>query len=146
MSVRTEKAEPFGQIEFAILITNLIFLVAVIGMVGCGPKSNLLGVAGEVTLDGTPVKSGSIEFTSVGSEKLFASGAPIRDGRYEIPQAKGLPPGKYLVVLSAPQASSTPGGAGMEMMPLEYNAMSKVTVDLSPDSDNHFPFDVVTKK
>jgi hypothetical protein len=48
--------------------------------------------------------------------------------------------------MSAPKASSTPGGAGVEMMPLEYNAMSNITVDLTPESDNYFPFDVVTKK
>jgi hypothetical protein len=60
-----------------------------------------LGVTGEISLNGAPVKSGSIQLTSVGVAKVSATGAVIQDGKYEIPQAKGLPPGKYQIMISA---------------------------------------------
>ncbi len=82
MSDRTRITGPLGQAEPAILIVLLISAVALAGLVGCGPKSDLLGVSGEVSLDGSPVKSGSIQLTSVGAATVSATGALIRDGKY----------------------------------------------------------------
>lgn len=139
---------PLIQAEPGVLLAWLIFAATLVGMVGCGPKSELLGVSGEVSLDGTPLKSGSIELSSVNSDKLFASGTLIEHGNYEIPQAKGLPPGKYLVVINAADESAprAPGGGARELIPMEYNVSSQVTVDLTVDGENHFPFDIVSKK
>jgi hypothetical protein len=129
-------------------LTNLVVAVATLISIGCGPQSDLLGVTGEVLLDGVPVKSGSIRFTSVGSEKIASTGALIKDGQYEITQARGLPPGTYQIVISAgdensPQDAGGPGSAvARELIPAEYNVNSDKTVDVAVDGDNHFVFDI----
>lgn len=127
---------------------GLFLLAAVLtSLVGCGPKSDLLGVTGEVILGGTPVKSGSIQLTSLGAGKVFATGAEIKDGEFDIPQAKGLPPGTYLIVISAADETAPrgAGGAARELIPAEYNANSQKTVDLAVDGENHFVFDIVSR-
>ena len=147
---------PLGQAESATLIAWLITAVALAGMVGCGPKSELLGVSGEVSLDRTPLKSGSIRFTLTGSEKVLSAGASIKDGQYSIPQAKGLSPGTYHIAISAvdenspmvtiKDASGNPlTSAPAELIPPEYNTNSEKTVDVSPDGENQFSFDIVNK-
>lgn len=119
--------------------------LALLLFAGCGPQSNLLGVSGQVILRGVPVKTGSIQLTSLGEGKIFASGAEIKDGEFDIPAAKGLPPGEYLIVISAadPTAPRMPDGAARELIPAEYNAESQKTVDLTVDGENHFVFDIV---
>lgn len=128
-------------------------VVALVATTGCGPHSELLEVSGEVILDGTPVKSGSIRLTSVGSEKLSSTGALIQDGKFLIPQEKGLLPGTYQVVISAgdenaPQVMAG-GGSGQrgmavakELIPAKYNTESKETIDVTIEGDNHFVFDI----
>lgn len=122
----------------------MLFLV-LSGVMGCGPKSDLLGVTGEVSLDGTPVKNGSIQLTSLGAAKLSATGALIQDGKYEIPQAKGLPPGKYQIMISSGDDNAQAGGPARELIPPEFNANSQKTVDVTVDGENHFVFDIKSK-
>jgi hypothetical protein len=126
-------------------------------LTGCGPSSDRLAVSGEVTLDGAPLDQGAVRLTSTGTEKLRASGAMIQNGEFHIPQEKGLPPGTYLVEISAPDLSVPPvvykGAPGEptlpptapERIPPEFNVNSKKTVDVSADSDNHFVFEITSR-
>lgn len=124
-----------------------------LSIVGCGPKSDLLSVSGAVSVNGNPVKSGSIRFTSVGTEKVASTGAMISEGEFEIPQAKGLPPGTYHIVISAADKDApkimlrdASGRPQMEvapdLIPEEYNVKSEVTIDVSVEGENHFVFDI----
>jgi hypothetical protein len=125
-------------------------------ILGCGPKGDRLAVDGVVTLNGTPLDSGSIRFTTAGTGKLFATGAMINDGEYHIPQAKGLPPGTYRVEINSPDTKAplvavriAPGGPlsppiAPDRIPVEYNTNSKQSVELSASKDNRFEFDIVT--
>jgi len=61
-------------------------------LVGCG--SGTSSVSGTVSLDGQPVKSGSITFVSTKSDAR--EGAVIQDGKFQVE----LPPGKYRLELS----------------------------------------------
>lgn len=124
---------------------------------GCGSKSDMLPVAGNVSLDGAPLKSGSIRFTLTGVEKTFAEAAAIKDGQFEIPQAKGLLPGTYHIMISAvdenspmvtiKDASGNPlTSAQPELIPPEFNSESTKTVDVTPEGENQFNFDIVSKR
>ncbi|MEX0610712.1 MAG: carboxypeptidase-like regulatory domain-containing protein [Pirellulales bacterium] len=124
------------------------------GLAGCGPSSDRLEVSGTVKLNGAPLDEGAIRLTSVGTEKLFASGAMIENGQFTVPQEKGLPPGTYAVEISSPDTKATPVrpkvGPGEpalppmapERIPAEYNSKSKHMIEVSADSENHFEFDI----
>jgi hypothetical protein len=140
------------------LTAAMLATIGVLGILtGCGPSSDRLAVSGEVTLNGTPLDQGAIRLTSTGTEKLRASGGMIQNGEFHIPQEKGLPPGTYLVEISAPDTSVPPvvykGVPGEpvlpptapERIPPEFNANSKKTVDVSADSDNHFVFEITSR-
>ena len=75
---------------------------------GCGPRSDKLPVSGEVKLNGTPLESGAIRLTSIGGEKVQATGAFIENGQFDIPQAKGLSPGNYHVEINSPNEDAPP--------------------------------------
>jgi hypothetical protein len=120
---------------------------------GCGPRSDKLPVSGEVKLDGAPLESGAIRLTSIGGEKVQATGAFIENGEFEIPQSKGLSPGTYHVEINSPNEDAppvmdraTPGGPGIptqpDRIPPEYNINSKQRVEVIADGENHFVFDI----
>lgn len=132
-------------------------LVAVAVALGCGPKTDRLSLSGDVTLNGAPLDSGSIRFSSAGDGPLQSTGAVIIDGAFVIPAEKGLLPGKYRVEINSPddhakpvRVAAYPGGPSMEVpadrIPAAYNIDSDKAVDVDRDSDNHFDFDVVTPK
>jgi hypothetical protein len=134
----------------ASFLAMLLLLLA-----GCGPRSDRLAVGGSVTLDGAPLDEGSIRLTSTGSGKLFASGAMIQNGKFHVPQEKGLPPGTYRVEISSPDTAAplvvykgVPGEPALpptapERIPPEYNFNSKQTIEVTTGGDNVFKFDVV---
>ena len=84
------------------LVRRMVGLV-LLGMIcGCGTSdpSGRRAISGAVTLDGAPLEQGSISLQPADGAK-YSSGAVISKGRYTIPKDKGLPPGKYRVVISA---------------------------------------------
>jgi hypothetical protein len=136
-------------------LPGAILAVVIVLLAGCGRRSDRLAVSGEVTLDGAPLDQGSIRLTSTGSGKLFASGAMIRDGKFHVPQDKGLPAGTFRVEISSPDTTAppvvykvAPGEPALpptapERIPPDYNSNSKQTIELTTDGDNHFKFDIV---
>ncbi len=142
--------------DTARLAACIMIIAIILGTVGCGPKSDLLEVSGAVSLNGAPLKSGSIRFTLTASEKVVSKEASIKDGQYSISQEKGLPPGAYHIVISAidenspmvtiKDAAGNPvTTAHPELIPPEYNTNSEKTVDVTLDGENHFVFDIVSK-
>lgn len=120
---------------------------------GCGSNSDLLEVGGKISLDGVPLKSGSIRLTLVGANRVFASAAPVTEGEYLFPQAKGLPAGTYHVVISAIDENSPmviiKDAAGRpltrapaELIPAAYNANSEKTIDVAREGENRFDFEI----
>jgi hypothetical protein len=121
---------------------------------GCGRPTDRLEVSGSVTLDGAPLDSGTVRFSSTGGEKLVSTGALIQDGEYRIPQEKGLAPGTYRVEISSPDTSAAPvadrgnpRGPGLmaapERIPAKYNVESDKTVEVTAEGENRFPFEIV---
>jgi hypothetical protein len=138
--------------------SSLLLAICVSGLVGCGPHTDRLPVGGKVSLDGQPLDQGSIRFASSGGGKVVSSGAVIKDGEFQIPREKGLPPGTYHLEVSSPNTKvppvayrAAPGEPASpptapERIPAEYNVDSKKTVEVAADKDNNFEFDIVSKR
>ena len=131
-------------------------LITCLLLLGCGRGSDRLAISGNVTLDGSPLDGGAIRLTSLPGEKQFATGAEIKNGEFDIPRSKGLPPGTYHLEISAPDNSAAPvmsrgapGERGIptqpERIPPEYNIESKKTLEITADGDNHFVFEIVSR-
>ena len=136
------------------IVAATILVVTGLGATGCDSPTGRMEVSGEVSFNGTELKSGSIRLTLMGDEKLFSSGAMIRDGKYYIPRKKGLWPGKYHVVISAPDEDAPEvigrdssgrraPPAPPELIPPEYNINSQKTIEVTIDGENHFVFDIM---
>jgi len=127
------------------------------GILGCGKDP--LGrrpVSGMVTLNGTPLADGKISFQPT-EGATTSSGAVIAQGEYSIPREKGLPPGKYRVVINAIKPGTgyeLPAGAmpgdevgtpPEELIPPEWNAESENFVEVSASGANEFTHDIVVQ-
>jgi hypothetical protein len=134
----------------------VLLLVAIVA-VGCsrGDPQGRRAITGTVTLDGTPLAKGNIQFQS-DQPSGPTTGAVIAAGKFSIPTEKGLPPGKYRVRIFATKpgtGEATPGTMpgepippAEEMIPPEYNSQSENFVDVTEKGPNDFKFEVVTKK
>jgi len=120
---------------------------------GCGSSDPLSrqAVSGSITLNGEPVSQGSIDFTPTGSTGTM-SGAAVTDGKFLIPQEKGLSPGEYLVRISAPSADKERTGGGdfpapaRELIPPQYNTRSQEKILVEAGKPNQFDFEIRTSK
>jgi hypothetical protein len=112
-------------------------------------------ISGTVTFNGAPVDNGTINFQPM-DQGPTSSGATFTGGKYELPEDKGLPAGRYLVSISAPKpgTGSTPPEGAMpgdpvtpptELIPPEWNAKSEQTIEVKPEGPFEFNFDVVAK-
>lgn len=156
MGVPRKMALRLRDNDAAHLAACIMGMAIIAGIAGCGPKSDLLKVSGAISLNGAPLKSGSIRFTLTNSEKALSREASIKDGQYSLDQNKGLSPGSYHIVISAIDENSpmvtikdSAGNpittAHPDLIPPEYNTNSEKTIDVTPDGENHFVFDIVSK-
>jgi hypothetical protein len=119
------------------LVGLLILLLLV--LVGCSRSPNRR-VWGEVSYKGVPIKEGSIEFLPIEGTGGPSVGAPIQEGAYDIPAAKGpFANGTYQVKLVAVRDTGRypPGPRYAKSMtirediiPEEYNVKSKLQVKI----------------
>ncbi|MCA8997235.1 MAG: carboxypeptidase regulatory-like domain-containing protein [Planctomycetaceae bacterium] len=116
---------------------------------GCGNSDplNRQAVSGKITLDGQPLNNGTIEFTPV--ENGNPSGASIQNGEFSIPSEKGLPPGDYIVRISASDPNEKPVEApgesheiAPELIPEEYNVKSALRFHVDANMENVFDLNV----
>jgi len=121
-----------------LLFSFLLFVVA-----GCN-KSDLNSVSGVVTLDGQPLKEGTIQFAPVDG-KAPSQAAVIQDGKF----ATELHRTNYKVEIHATKFVDTgakldekgPGGGpvAVELLPPRYNAQSELTLKVDgPRGDAGF--------
>jgi hypothetical protein len=141
------------------LSTIVAFALVTCISIGCGPDNSLgrRPVSGQVTLDGAPIESGSIDFQPLQSGGT-SSGGLITNGTYEISEEQGLPVGKYRVtiVAAAPQPTSLPAGymPGDELpaappqkqkVPSAWNEKGE-TIEVKPEGPNKFDFAIESAK
>jgi hypothetical protein len=112
-------------------------------------------ISGTVKVDGQSLAKGDISFTPIEGQPT-SGGSPIEDGKYTVPQAGGLVPGKYRVEIHSP----VPGTGGQpdeaalpgdppappkELIPADWNSASTQSVEVKKQGANVFDFDVPTK-
>jgi hypothetical protein len=133
------------------------FALPVLVLVGCSNSTDGLpreAVTGTVTLDGRPLKQGSIQFVPGSERESTSGGAVITEGRFAIARPQGLTPGSYRVVINsgegAPVPPDQPPGAtppgGKELIPARYNEKTTLTADVKAGGSNAFAFDLATKE
>lgn len=126
------------------------------GIAGCGDE---LGprqeISGSVRMGGQPLDEGAIEFMplapAAAGEIDTQSGAPITQGKYTIPRANGLMPGKYRVSITSagptegPKPGELPGPSGpspKERVPAKYNTDSELEATVTSAGPNTFDFEI----
>jgi len=136
---------PFALLLFAVALT-----------IGCGPSGPTRAeVSGIVSLNGTPVSEGSINFFPAEGNKGPEAGGAIRDGKYHIPRAVGPVVGKNRVELRSFQKSgrriqdpTAPPGTFTDeitnVFPAEFNSKSTLVQEIQPGK-NEIPFEIMVK-
>jgi hypothetical protein len=89
------------------MVMPLLCGALLLSLSACGGGPNLVPVKGKVTVDGTPLETGSVAFWPDGSGQE-ASGDIAKDGTYELYTNKmpGAVPGKYKVTVVAQKGGS----------------------------------------
>ncbi len=132
-----------------------LLLLSMLVCSGCGGKSDgRLSASGTVTLDGSPLDSGSVVFAD---ESGGSAGVGIiKGGSFTIQEAAssaGIQPGTYNVVVNSwekePGSVDDQGNIvaeGVSRIPEKYNdpKTSGLTATVSPDSQE-FSFDLKSK-
>ena len=125
------------------LLVAATTIVGTVGTLGCG-EANPLGrraIVGRVTYKKQAVDYGSIQFSPLDQQTGVSSGAMIAEGgSYRIVESQGLPPGKYVVMISAPdrkQQEKVEGPPGdertmaVERIPKKYNVNTTLEIEVA---------------
>jgi hypothetical protein len=133
------------------LARSALALCTAVALAGCGGSvGGKVPVAGTITIKGQPITEGTINFASASPAQSVFTGSLIKNGSYDIAAENGLPPGQYIVRISAAEPGTIatdplPGETGpplKDRVPPEYNAHSKLTVNVEPGRKHTFDFDV----
>ena len=128
----------------------LFGLIALAALGGCNDPLARQEVSGEVTLKGQPVEDGVIQFAPLDGQGT-GDGAQIVQGKYRIPKAKGLSPGKYRVAIYAGNGTSGEGNASpdspnagrpvpKERVPPAFNEKSDLVREVTKVGPNKIDF------
>jgi hypothetical protein len=138
------------------------FLLLGLCLFGCSQNktSGKVSVSGSVSLKGTPLADGVIQFEPLEKQSTSAA-VPLVGGNYSISAANGLQPGMYLVRVTTseeeskpvnPDAPLTPSGENLPgsgkteakkpVIPPEWGSKSKQQVEVKADGSNKFDFDI----
>ena len=136
-----------------VLVFYWILSIVIAGLAGCSdPYAGRMEITGAVTLQGRPLKEGSILFEPLDGQGT-QSGTGISNGEYKIPRSSGLKPGKYLVRITAGdgktpvnEETAAPGGStnivSVDLIPDDWSTKSKHQVEVKSSGGNQFDFAV----
>jgi hypothetical protein len=128
------------------------------GCSGAGDELPRQAVSGTVSLDGEPLKKGTIRFIPATQGNQSASvegGAMIESGGFSIPRdPAGLVPGSYQVAIYGGGSAASgrdakgpvTGGPSpkKESIPAKYNAKSTLTAEVKKGDANNFKFEMTS--
>ena len=130
-----------------------LLILALFTASGCGPSGPTRAeVSGVVSLNGTPVSEGSINFFPTDGNTGPEAGGAIREGKYHIPRAQGPVIGKNRIELRSFQKSgrkiqdpTAPQGTLTEeitnVFPAEFNKESTLVREVQKGK-NEMPFEI----
>lgn len=130
-------------------LSKLLLAVLLYFISGCSSEKQRYPIEGKITFNGQAVTEGSIQFHPLVPTEGYLEGAMIQAGAYKIPAQKGLLPGKYQVLVSAPDykgkkpdPTAAPGAVyqSKELFPDIYNTKSTLTVEVTSQGPNNFDF------
>lgn len=136
------------HLNIPIRTAYLLLAVTLVIFLGCG-EANPLGrraVYGAVSFQGKPVDYGAIQFAPEVPQHGVSSGAMIQDGKYQIKESQGLPPGSYHVMISAPdrgkqeKVEGPPGderSLAVERIPTKYNLKTTLKLEVPKGRGRH---------
>jgi len=124
-----------------------LFSVSVLALaIGCGGGTPRYEVSGTVTYDGEPIERGEISF-----EPLEPGGAPeggpIENGRFQLEATAGR---KIVRIRGSrplpPEQQDSPemGLLYEDFIPAKYNRESTEQVEITPNGDNQFDFELTS--
>jgi hypothetical protein len=138
---------------------HVVIAATMLAALGCGDAGpQRVAVEGTVTLDGAPLRYGSILFTPSGGARGPRAGGVIVDGHYAIPQSEGPLPGELLVEIHAPKlpaeeplpeeesARFKRAAEAEELLPARYHAESALRVTATLEGVNRFDFELVLER
>ncbi len=118
---------------------------------GCDMQPRL-PVSGVVQFDGQPVEVGQIALYPMSGTAATEAASDIHNGRFELSGPDAVRSGKYRVHITAMrrrQRSSHElsfAGPSLDLpeqyIPEKYNERTILEVEVQPDGDNHFEFDL----
>lgn len=115
-----------------------------------GPPAPRRGkIEGQVTLNGQPLPEGEIRLMALDADGLNVL-APIKEGRYSVPESDGPTKGKYRVWFSVKSKTKQripnddiPGefiDTYPETLPAKYNLNSNLAIDYDPENPRPHDF------
>lgn len=126
---------------------RLAFAIMVCCMVGCGSRVKTVRAWGEVRWRDKPVEEGVIVFFPIDGTAGPSTGGGIKEGRYDVSQAKGpRAGGTYRVEITAvgPERRYSPSPGSPETVPVRdqqlpprFNTASTLRAVIAPDPDSH---------
>ena len=135
----------------------LPFMLVLLCFSACSNSNNTQGrvaARGSVTLEGSPLENGSIQFESLPELRpQILTGGIIRQGTFSVPAEQGLLVGQeYTVRIRSVQEipgtyveAADPAESGPEtrnIIPPQYGTASTLTVTATKKSPNVFTFDL----
>ena len=137
--------------------TLLAIVLLPIAAAGCADGTGREAVSGSARLKGQPLPDGAIvQFEPLDQQGTEAA-AVFTGGRYSVPKANGLKPGKYRVRLTAgdgktavnPTAPDQPPGPGggtniisKDLIPPDWGVKSRQEITVAAGGPNVFDFDI----
>ena len=124
------------------------FLSALI-MTGCSSNGRN-AVSGDVTLDGKPMKDGSISFRPAPGNDSNTAGGTISNGKFYLPANHGLKPGKYMVTIQAVQLTGRKikdpetGNLISELGTIRFKNADHLEATLTGDGASHLQYDLLS--
>jgi hypothetical protein len=128
--------------------------IGLLALLGCG-HGGRVSVEGTVTLDGRPLKTGTVQFRPLAGTNGPTAGANVVDGKFVVPPQGGPFLGKFRVEITAVGKTgrkvSNLTGTGLtdecvQILPSRYNTASELQADVTANGPNHFDFTLTSDK
>jgi hypothetical protein len=132
-----------------------------LGAGGCSASFSATGaqtIAGSVTVDGRPMKTGTIVFFPYDDGKTLrtvSASEMIRNGRFTVPRSKGLAPARYrIAVFGGKDESAQPDTNDADdvdstqvkdKLPARFNLASELEVEITRRAIKELKIDIESK-